>query len=88
MHNNTAGRTLRQCTFSRKNWLFVGRDQVGKTAATCFGILAGANRHRIEPLTYGRALLTNLSLDEVDLERLLPDVWFASHPAARLKRAA
>ena len=65
---------------SRKNWLFVGSDQGGETAAICFSILAGAKRHRIEPLAYVRALLTTPSLDEVDLERLLPDVWIAAHP--------
>jgi hypothetical protein len=78
--NNTAERTLRLCAISRKNWLLVGSDQGGKTAATCFSILAGAKRHRIEPLAYVRALLTTLSLDEVDLETLLPDVWIAAHP--------
>jgi hypothetical protein len=78
--NNTAERTLRLCAISRKNWLFVGSDQGGKTAAICFSILAGAKRHRIEPLAYVRALLTALSLNEVDLWTLLPDVWIAAHP--------
>jgi hypothetical protein len=44
-------------------------------------ILAGARRHRIEPLAYVRALLTALPSNEVDLERLLPDVGIAAHPA-------
>jgi hypothetical protein len=78
--NNTAERTLRLCAISRKNWLFVGSDQGGRTAANCFSILAGAKRHRIEPLAYVRALLTALSSNEVDLEALLPDVWIAAHP--------
>jgi transposase len=78
--NNTAERTLRLCAISRKNWLFVGSDQGGKTAAVCFSILAGAKRHRIEPLAYVRALLTALSSNDVDLEALLPDVWIAAHP--------
>jgi hypothetical protein len=30
------------------DWLFVGSDQGGEMAATCFSILAGAKRHRIE----------------------------------------
>jgi hypothetical protein len=78
--NNTAERTLRLCAISRKNWLFVGRDEGGKTAAACSSILAGAKRHRIERLAYVRALLTALSSNEVDLERLLPDIWIAAHP--------
>jgi transposase len=78
--NNFSERTLRICAISRKNWLFVGSDQGGETAAICFSILAGAKRHRIEPLAYVRALLIALSSDEVDLESLLPEVWIKAHP--------
>jgi hypothetical protein len=78
--NNTAERTLRLCAISRKNWLFVGSDQGGETAAICFSILAGAKRHRIEPFAYVSALLMALSSNEVDLESLLPDAWIAAHP--------
>src|SRR5262249_39967276 len=78
--NNFTERTLRLCAISRKNWLVVGSDQGGKTAAICFSILAGAKRHRIEPLAYVSALLMALASNEVDLESLLPDVWIAAHP--------
>jgi hypothetical protein len=43
-------------------------------------ILAGAKRHRIEPLAYVSALLTALSSEQVDWESLLPDVWITAHP--------
>jgi transposase len=78
--NNTSERTLRPCAIGRKNWLFLGSDQGGETAANCFTILANAKRYRIEPFAYVRALLIALSSDEVDLESLLPDVWSAAHP--------
>ena len=78
--NNTSERTLRLCAISRKNWLFLGSDQGGETAAICFTILANAKRYRIEPFAYVRALLIALSSDQVDLESLLPDVWIAAHP--------
>jgi transposase len=78
--NNTSERTLRLCAIGRRNWLFLGSDQGGETAAICFTILANAKRYRIEPFAYVRALLTALSSDEVDLESLLPDVWSAAHP--------
>jgi hypothetical protein len=78
--NNTAERTLRLCAISRKNWLFVGSDQGGETAAICFSILAGAKRHRIEPWAYVRDLLMTLSSDAVDLGSLLPDAWIAARP--------
>jgi hypothetical protein len=69
----------------RKNWLFVGNDQAGKTAAICLSILAGAKRHRIEPWAYVLASLTALSSEEVDLESLLPDAWIKVHPEHFLK---
>ena len=71
---------MRLCAISRKNWLFVGSDKGGEIAAICFGILAGAERHRIEQFTYVSALLIALSSNEVDLASLLPDVWIAAHP--------
>jgi transposase len=78
--NNTSERTLRLCAIGRKNWLFLGSDQGGETAAICFTILANAKRYRIEAFAYVRALLIALSSDKVDLESLLPDVWSAAHP--------
>jgi hypothetical protein len=78
--NNTVERTLRPRAISRKNGFLVGSDRGGEAAAICFSILAGANRHRIEPLAYVIALLTALSSTEVDLEPLLPDAWIKAHP--------
>jgi transposase len=78
--NNTSERTLRLCAIGRKNWMFVGSDRGGETAAICFSILANAKRYRIEPFAYVRALLIALASDDVDLESLLPDVWIAAHP--------
>jgi transposase len=78
--NNIAERAMRLCAISRKNWLFLGSDKGGETAATCFSILAGAKQHRIEPFAYVRDLLIALSSDNVDLNSLLPDVWIAAHP--------
>ena len=68
------------CRIGRKNWMFLGSDRGGETAATCFSILANAKRHRIEPFAYVRDLLVAISSDEVDWNSLLPDVWIAAHP--------
>ena len=78
--NNIAERTMRPCAIGRKNWLFVGSDRGGETAATCFSILAGAKRHLIEPFAYVRDLLVAISTGEPDWNALLPDVWIAAHP--------
>ena len=73
-------RTLRPCAIGRKNWMFLGSDRGGETAAIIMSILANAKRHGIEPFAYVRHLLIALSADEVDLRSLLPDVWIAAHP--------
>jgi transposase len=78
--NNTSEQTLRLVAIGRKNWMFLGSDQGGETAAILFSILANAKRYLIEPFAYVRALLVAMSSDEVDLESLLPDVWIAAHP--------
>jgi transposase len=78
--NNVSERTLRLCAIGRKNWMFLGSDRGGETAAICFTILANAKRYQIEPFAYVRALLVALSSDNVDLESLLPDAWIVAHP--------
>jgi len=78
--NNIAERALRLCAIGRKNWMFLGSDKGGETAATCFSVLAGAKRHRIEPFAYVRDLLVAISASKVDWNMLLPDVWIAAHP--------
>jgi transposase len=78
--NNISERTLRLCAIGRKNWMFLGSDRGGETAAIFFSILANAKRYSIEPFAYVRDLLIALSSDQVDLESLLPDVWIAAHP--------
>ena len=78
--NNVAERTLRLRVIGRKNWVFLGSDRGGETAAICFSVLANAKRYQIEPFAYVRALLVAVSSGNVDLESLLPDVWIAAHP--------
>jgi hypothetical protein len=80
LDNGGCERALKPVAIGRENWLYVGSDQGGETAAICVSIPAGAKRHRIEPLAYVRALLVALSSEDVELESLLPDVWIAAHP--------
>ena len=49
-----------------------------------YSILAGANRHRIEPWAYVRELLMRLHTGNARLEDMLPDRWAAQHPEAVL----
>jgi transposase len=52
--------------------------------------LTGTCRHHdIDPFAYLRDVLSRLPcLPRGRLDELLPDVWFASHPAARRKAVA
>jgi hypothetical protein len=51
----------------------------GPRAAVLNTILAGANRHRIEPWTYIRELLLRLHGNDERFEDLLPDRWAVRH---------
>ena len=87
--NNLSERTLRAQAIGRKNWLFVGSDNGGHTAAVLFSMTASCKRHDIDPFAWLRDVLGRLPTQPADrLEELLPDVWFADHPEARRKRAA
>ncbi len=48
--NNVSERTLRHQAIGRKNRLFLGSEAAGPRAAVLYTVLAGAKRHRIEPL--------------------------------------
>jgi hypothetical protein len=60
--------------------MFFGSDRGGETAAILMSVLAGAERHGIEPFAYVRQSLIALSSADVDLRSLLPDIWIAAHP--------
>jgi transposase len=76
--NNKSERTLRGTAVGRKNWLFVGSSEGGKTAAVLCSILATAKQHGLHPRVYLADVLTRLSTYETDLESLLPDRWKAA----------
>jgi hypothetical protein len=53
-------RTLRPAAIGRKNWLFVGNDQGGRTAAVLFTMIASAKANCADPFAYLRDVLTRL----------------------------
>jgi transposase len=81
--NNVAERTLRDFVTGRKNWLFAGSDNGGKTAAVLFSFTATCKRHSVDPFSYLRDVLTRLPTHPLEqLDDLLPDRWVAAHQAA------
>jgi hypothetical protein len=72
--NNESERTLRAVAVGRKNWLFCGSDQGGRTAATLASAIASCQRHAVDPLAYLRDVLARIRTTPAGrLEALLPD---------------
>jgi transposase len=81
--NNVAEREMKRIAIGRKNWLFVGSDQGGRTAAVLFSFTSTCHRLGIEPWAYLQDVLTCLpTLPAERLAELLPDRWRAAHPPA------
>lgn len=87
--NNLSERALRPCAIGRKNWLFVGGDNAGRTAAIHFSFLASAKRNEVEPWAYLRDVIDQISRMKdaeapgvATLAALLPDAWLEAHPDA------
>ena len=94
--NNLSERSLRPCAIGRKNWLFLGNDPAGQTAAVWMSVLASAKRHEIEPWIYVRDLLENLSKAgaatdsmsaSTELAPWLSDAYLANNPTAYRRRS-
>lgn len=85
--NNLSERTLRACAIGRKNWLFLGSDRGGKTAAILFSAMASCKANQVEPFAYVRDVLSRLCAEAptsaFSLDTLLPDAWLESHPEAQ-----
>jgi len=90
--NNLSERTLRPCAIGRKNWLFLGNDQGGDSAAMHYSLVASCKAHALDPLAYLRELLITIPTlprdeatgepTEEKLAPLLPDEWSKTNPQA------
>ena len=76
---------MRPCAIGRKNWLFCGSDQGGRTAAVLFTMTASAKRHDLDPFAWLSDVLACLPqlqaaspLTDDALQPLLPDAWRSS----------
>jgi transposase len=81
--NNAAERALKRVAIGRKNWLFAGNDQAGKSHANLYTLLASAQRHGLDPQKYMMSVLSKISSTPVnELDQFLPDVWKAEDAAS------
>lgn len=80
--NNVAEREMKRIAIGRKNWLFVGSANGGRTAAVLFSFTSTCHRLGIEPWAYLQDVLTRLPrISEERLAELLPDRWQAARQA-------
>lgn len=78
--NNTAERKLRPVAVGRKNYLFFGSDNGGRTAAVLYTVISSAKRHGLDPWRYLRDVFARLpDMTVSQLSELLPDKWRDSH---------
>jgi transposase len=74
--NNVAEREMKRIATGRKNWLFAGSDQGGKTAAVLYSITSTCQRHQVEPFAYLRDAFERLPGHPTNrLDEFLPDRW-------------
>ena len=74
--NNGAERSLRGVALGRKNWLYFGSDNGGRTAAILTSFITTCKRLRIDPFAYLRDILARISAHkQTRLDELLPDKW-------------
>ena len=80
--NNGAERSLRGVAVGRKNWMFYGSDNGGRTAAVLSSLIASCRRLSVDPFAYLRDIFERISSHpQSRLAELLPDPWQAAHSA-------
>lgn len=81
--NNVSERTLKLIGMGRINWLFLGSDKGGQTAAVLFSFTATCKQLGIDTWTYLKEVLERLPTHPAErLSELLPHRWQAARLAA------
>ena len=87
IHNNLAEQQMKRIALARKNFLMVGNERGGQTAAILSSITSTCQRHEINPELYLTQLLVNLPDTPLSqLDAWLPDRWLARQDAAAAKQ--
>jgi len=70
---------MRPVAVGRKNWLHLGSDRGGETAAVLMSLVQSCQSFGVEPFAYLRDALDRVSTHPASrIAELLPDVWKAS----------
>lgn len=74
--NNPAENAIRPIVLGRKNWLLVGSDKGGRTAAILSSVIASCRRQEIDPFAYLRDVLTHFATCPInEIDQFLPARW-------------
>jgi len=80
--NNASERAMRPAALGRKNYLFAGSDEGGRTTAVLYTLTQTCRRHGIDPFAYLQDVLTRLPKgDFQELADLFPHRWAAAQRA-------
>jgi transposase len=80
--NNVSEQHMKTVATGRKNWLFTGSENGGKTMAVLFSLVSSCERQGHDPFVYLRDVLERLpDLPRDRLAELLPDRWSPPKPA-------
>ena len=76
LNNNLAENAIRPIALGRKNWLFVGSETGGHTAATLMSFTATCRKNKINTWMYLKDVLQRINAHPASrLHELLPDRW-------------
>jgi transposase len=82
LDNGACERAFKPVALGRKNWLFVGSDRGGETAAVLLSLCTTCKNLGIDPQAYLRDVLARVSTHPANrIEELLPDHWQALRQA-------
>ena len=77
--NNLSERFMKPLVIGRKNWLFLGSKDSGKSTAAILSLVQTCRHLGINPQQYLEFVLENiLEWNSQKLDQLLPDVWLKS----------
>ncbi len=87
--NNRVEAVIKGPVMGKKAWLFLGNEGAGETAAIIYTLIMSCKRHCIDPYAYLVDVVGRIKhIRPEDLESLLPDRWFQSHPEAYVEQRA
>lgn len=74
--NNLVENAIRPTAVGKKNWLFIGAEEAGESAAVLYTIIEAARRRGLDPFLYLRDALTRLPrMKAVEVIELHPARW-------------